>query len=159
MVDIRKIEQQDNATLSHLIKKVFEEFGIAREGTVYTDPATDHLYELFDRPDAECWVAEENGTLLGSCGVYPTDGLPAGCAELVKLYLSPEARGKGVGSILIRNAIDRARQLGYNLLYLETFDELAKAVSLYYRLGFESIERPMGNSGHYATTIWMTKEL
>lgn len=104
-------------------------------------------------------MAEENGTLLGSCGVYPTDGLPAGCAELVKLYLSPEARGKGVGSILIRNAIDRARQLGYNLLYLETFDELAKAVSLYYRLGFESIDRPMGNSGHYATTIWMTKEL
>lgn len=33
--------------------------------------------------------------------IYPTNGLPDGYAELVKLYLSPAARGKGIGNTLM----------------------------------------------------------
>ena len=43
-------------------------------------------------------VIEENGEVMGGCGYYPTEGLPDGYAELVKLYLSPKVRGKGYGS-------------------------------------------------------------
>ena len=58
----RKIEKRDNEILSRLIKRVFEEFGIDIPGTVYTDPTTDAMYELFQAHSSVYWIAEENDT-------------------------------------------------------------------------------------------------
>ncbi len=90
---IRPIHPSDNEPLATLIRQVFREFKIDKPGTVYTDPTTDSLYELFQQPGSAYFVAEENGAIIGGCGVYPTNGLPEGCAELVKFYLAAEARG------------------------------------------------------------------
>ena len=155
----RKIEKRDNEILSALIKKVFEEFGIDIPGTVYTDPTTDALYELFRKPGSVYWIAEENNVILGGCGIYPTDGLPEGYAELVKLYLSADSRGKGTGNALMQKSIVSAKEMGYRFLYLESFPDLSKAVSLYERNGFTMLDKAVGNSGHYACTIWMERKL
>jgi putative acetyltransferase len=156
---IRPIEKKDNPVLAELIKTVFREFKIDRPGTVYTDPTTDHLYELFMTPNAGYWVAEEDHQLIGGCGVYPTPGLPAGCAELVKFYLSTESRGKGTGKKLMEQSFEAAAAFGYKQLYLESFPELDKAVGMYEKAGFIHLDKPMGNSGHYACTVWMVKNL
>ncbi|MBA3664852.1 MAG: GNAT family N-acetyltransferase [Bacteroidetes bacterium] len=156
---IRPIEQHDNKELAELIRIIFREFKIDKPGTVYTDPTTYHLYELFQEKSSAYFVAEENGTLLGGCGVYPTKGLPEGCAELVKFYLTAEARGKGLGSLLMQKSFEKAKELGYTRLYLESFPELSKAVSMYKREGFTSLDHALGNTGHYACTIWMIKTL
>ena len=158
-MEIREIKQSDNAALSKLIKSVFEEFGIAKEGTVYTDSTTDNLYSLFNQENAIYWVAEENGIPLGGCGIYPTNGLPEGYAELVKFYLSSDSRGKGTGKSLMQRTIESAKELGYSKLYLESFPELKKAVSLYEKIGFVEINNSLGNSGHHACTIWMEMDL
>ncbi|MBD1398493.1 GNAT family N-acetyltransferase [Pontibacter sp. JH31] len=158
-INIRPIQPSDNEPLATLIRKVFREFKIDKPGTVYTDPTTDALYELFQQPASAYFVAEENGAILGGCGVYPTEGLPVGCAELVKFYLAAEARGKGIGNRLMQQSIAAARELGYKQLYLESFPELAKAVSMYEKAGFRPIPHAMGNSGHYACNIWMMKDL
>lgn len=158
-IDYRKIEKRDNEILSGLIKKVFEEFGIDMPGTVYTDPTTDALYELFQVPRSVYWIAEENSIILGGCGIYPTEGLPEGYAELVKFYLSADSRGKGTGNALMQKSMESAKEYGYTHLYLESFPELSKAVSLYERNGFAMLEKSMGNSMHYACTIWMEREL
>ena len=156
---IRQIQKSDNQTLALLILNVFREFNIDRPGTVYTDQTTDNLYELFQQDLSTYWVAEENGILLGGCGIYPTEGLPEGCAELVKLYLSAESRGKGIGRLLLQVNINTAKKQGYRELYLESFPELDKAVEIYEILGFEQLDKPLGNSGHHACTLWMKKEL
>ncbi|SFH30348.1 GNAT family N-acetyltransferase [Pontibacter chinhatensis] len=156
---IRPIQPTDNAPLATLIRQVFREFKIDKPGTVYTDPITDALYELFQNPASAYFVAEEGGVLVGGCGLYPTDGLPEGCAELVKFYLAAEARGKGIGNALMQQSIKAAKELGYTQLYLESFPELAKAVSMYEKAGFMPLPHALGNSGHYACTIWMLKEL
>lgn len=156
---IRPIQPSDNEPLATLIRQVFREFKIDKPGTVYTDPTTDALYELFRKPGSAYFVAEENGTILGGCGVYPTEGLPDGCAELVKFYLAAEARGKGIGNQLMQQSIAAAKELGYTQLYLESFPELAKAVSMYEKAGFRAIPHALGNSGHYACNIWMLKDL
>ena len=54
---------------------------------------------------------------------------------------------------------EAAKELGYTHLYLESFPQLAKAVSVYKKAGFKDLDGPMGNSGHFAVTIWMVKEL
>ena len=96
-ITFRTIEEKDNKEIAELIRTVFREFNIQKPGTVYFDPTTDNLYELFRAPGSEYWIAEENGIKAGGCGVYPTPGLPEGCAELVKFYLSSSQRGKGIG--------------------------------------------------------------
>lgn len=158
-VIIRQIELNDNPVLASLIRNIFREFHIDRPGTVYTDPSTDNLFELFQEEQSAYWVAEENKTVLGGCGIYPTGGLPHGCAELVKFYLSGDSRGKGIGVLLLQVSINKAKELGYKQLYLESFPELAKAVEMYKKAGFRKIKKPLGNSGHYACTIWMVKDL
>ena len=158
-ITIRKIAPSDNAALAELIRIIFREFKIDKPGTVYTDPTTDHLYELFQTPCSVYWVAEENGKLLGGCGIYPTDNLPNGCAELVKFYLSKAARSKGIGKELMQKSIVSATEFGFRQLYLESFSKLAKAVSMYEKAGFRTINAPLGQSVHYACTIWMLLEL
>ncbi|MFA5046922.1 MAG: GNAT family N-acetyltransferase [Paludibacter sp.] len=158
-MQIRKIEQRDNAELAELIRKVFREFKIDIPGTVYTDPTTDHLFELFTIPGSLYWVAEENGVLAGGCGIFPTKGLPEGCAELVKFYVSSVNRGKGTGKSLMEKTILSAREFGYTQLYLESFPQLEKAVIMYEKAGFHSIAAPMGHSGHTACTLWMNMKL
>src|SRR5947209_19114554 len=106
----RHLEKKDNPFLANIIRRAFEEFNVPKEGTVYTDPTTDRLYEVFQHPKSEYWVAEENGIFLGGCGIYPTSGLPEGCAELVKFFLEPSARGKGIGKELMEKATCSAQR-------------------------------------------------
>jgi len=158
-ITFRTIEERDNRELAELIRTVFREFKIDRPGTVYFDPTTDDLYTLFSKPGSEYWIAEESGVIIGGCGVYPTPGLPEGCAELVKLYLSASQRGKGIGWQLMEKTFNSAKRLGYRQLYLESLPELGNAISLYEKAGFKFIPGPMGNSGHFGCNIWMIKDL
>src|SRR3954451_14659188 len=94
---IRRIRKEDNVVLASIIRRTFEEFAVNTAGTVYEDPTTDDLYSLFDRTDAVCWVAVLDNAVAGCAGIYPTEGLPAGCCEFVKFYLAPASRSKGIG--------------------------------------------------------------
>jgi putative acetyltransferase len=89
-ITIRPIQPADNAAMANIIRRTLEEFGANRPGTVYFDETTDHLFELFEATPASAYfVAEKEGVILGGAGIFPTDGLPEGTCELVKMYLSP----------------------------------------------------------------------
>ena len=158
-ITFRPIRSSDNAAIAKVIRTVLEEYGVNRPGTVYTDPTTDRLSDVFKTTGSAYWIAEDNGEIIGGCGIYPTIGLPAGCAELVKLYVSKSARGKKVGSELIRKSIRSAIDLGYKELYLESMPELTTAVTIYENLGFKLIPNRLGESGHFACDIWMVMQL
>lgn len=158
-INLRRIEKKDNAEIAEVIRTVFREFGIDRPGTVYYDPTTDDLYTLFSAPGSAYWIAETNGRIAGGCGLYPTPGLPEGCAELVKLYLLPAFRGKGIGRMLMEKTFESARKLGYAQMYLESMPELSRAIGIYEKAGFRFIPGRMGNSGHYNCNIWMLRDL
>jgi len=154
-IQVRKIEEKDNSELAELIRVVFREFKIDKPGTVYTDPTTDHLFDVFKTAGSVYWLAEEDGVLLGGCGIYPTEGLPDGCVELVKFYLSEASRGKGIGKALMQKSIESAQHFGYNEIYLESFPELSTAIGMYEKAGFKKLGAPLGNSGHFACNVWM----
>ena len=156
---IRQVEEGDNALLPKIIRRVFEEHDAPRVGTVYSDPTTDNLYELFRAPNSVLWVADLDGEVAGCCGIYPTSGLPPECTELVKFYLARSARGKGVGRALMEQCILSARELGYSRVYIESLPEFSKAVRIYEKLGFVRLDQPLGDSGHTGCNIWMIKNL
>ena len=157
---IRPIQVTDNAAMANIIRKSLEEFGITRPGTVYYDESTDHLFELFQSTPASAYfIAEQNGVIIGGAGIFPTDGLPAGICELVKMYLLPNVRSMGLGRRMINICLEVAKAKGYHSIYLETMPELKKAVSVYEKFGFGFLDAPMGNSGHTGCDIWMLKKL
>ncbi|MEY3631112.1 MAG: hypothetical protein RL408_666 [Bacteroidota bacterium] len=158
-MQIRPIEHGDNEALAKVIRTALAEFGANKPGTVYFDPTTDALYELFRTPGSFYYVATIDEVVVGGCGIYPTDNLPDGTCELVKLYVSKEARGTGLGKQLMEKSLSWAKDNAYTQVYLESMPELAKAVSIYEKVGFKPLESPLGNSGHCGCDIWMLKAL
>ena len=156
---IRKIRKEDNGALAVIVRNALAEFGANKPGTVFFDPTTDHLFELFQQPRSVYYVALIDNKVVGGAGIFPTEGLPEDTCELVKMYLSSAARGKGLGKFLIEKCIAHAQEEGYAKMYLETLPELRKAVKVYEKFGFQYLDAPLGNSGHFGCDVWMIKEL
>lgn len=158
-VEIRLLRKEDNAAMARIIRSSLKEFGLDKPGTVYTDPTTDDLHALFQKERARYFIATDNGRIIGGAGVYPSNGLPEDTCEFVKMYLEPDARGIGLGARMIAESIETARSFGYRRVYIETMPELHKAISLYERFGFNRLEAPMGDTGHFGCDVWMLLSL
>jgi putative acetyltransferase len=158
-ISIRPIQPSDNPAIAKIIRDTLAEFGANHPGTVYYDPTTDALYELFQTPRSAYFIAELDSVIVGGGGIYPTEGLPADTCELVKMYLLPQARGSGLGSRMIQLCIDTAKENGFDNIYLETMNELKAALKVYERMGFVYLNGPMGNSGHFGCPLWMLKNI
>ena len=115
-INIRFIKKTDNPALAIIIRGALKEFGANRQGTVYYDDSTDHLFELFQQEKALYHVAEMNGEVVGGAGIFPTEGLDADTCELVKMYLSPSVRGMGAGKILMNHCFVAAKEKGFSKL-------------------------------------------
>ncbi len=158
-MEIRPIESRDNEALAKVIRTALAEFGANKPGTVYFDPTTDALFELFHTPGSYYYVATIDEKVVGGCGIFPTENLPQGTCELVKLYVAKEARETGLGKQLMEKSMSWAKENGYTHVYLESMPELKKAVSIYEKVGFQPLDHPLGNSGHDGCDIWMLKAL
>ena len=155
---IRSIAQDDNAEIARIIRACLKEFGADKPGTVYYEESTDHLYEVFREKSSAYFIAEQNGIMLGGGGIFPSPGLPNGTCEMVKMYLLPESRGKGIGIALINKCFDTAKQMGFHTVYIESMLVLDRAIALYESYGFKRLGAPLGNTGHYSE-VWMTKSI
>jgi ribosomal protein S18 acetylase RimI-like enzyme len=94
------------------------------------------------------------------------DDEPAGCgalkflnestAELKRMWVSPNCRGLGLGSRLLRSLEAEARFRGYKRMVLDTNGSLTEAISLYKRHGY--VEVATYNDNPYAE-LWFAKML
>jgi ribosomal protein S18 acetylase RimI-like enzyme len=57
-------------------------------------------------------------------------------AELKRMYVQPPHRGKGLGDALLKIALDKARELGYKKIRLDTLSHMTPAIALYKKYGF-----------------------
>jgi DNA-binding MarR family transcriptional regulator/GNAT superfamily N-acetyltransferase len=90
-------------------------------------------------PPKNLWIAEQNGAIVGSIFVMPSDGLP-GSAQLRMLYVEPSARGQGVGTALTAQAVSFARDNGYERMRLWTHTIQESARRVYAAAGFKIVE-------------------
>lgn len=79
--------------------------------------------------------------------------------ELQKMYFHPKARGRGFGKKLIQLCLEKAKELAYSHVYLETLEEMHEARSLYESVGFKYIDHRMGATGHSSCPVFMLKYL
>lgn len=155
---IRELTPGDNAEVAQVIRKVLVEMGVPKVGTAYEDKSLDDMYSYYDHPAMEYFVVTENDRIIGSAGIAPLPGEPEVC-ELQKMYFLPEARGRGIGAEMMQICLKYAKDAGYKKCYLETMPYMEHAKKLYARTGFQPLDGPMGNTGHYNCSVWMIKSL
>jgi putative acetyltransferase len=158
-IEYREIQPSDNEGLANIIRTVLTEQGNNVDGTVFTDSATDKMYEGYQTENSVYYVVLIDDVLMGGCGIAQLSGEPINCCELQRLFLLKESRGNGIGQHLMKKCVDFSKQLNYKLMYLETFPNMKEAIGLYQKNGFHLIDSAMGNTGHFYCTTRMTKEI
>lgn len=156
---IRKIKPEDNQEVKKVIQAVLVEMGVPKIGTAYADVSLNDMYGNYDEPRKEYFVVEEGEKIIGCAGIAPLDGGDAEVCELQKMYFLPQARGRGVGAKMMETCLDFARSNGFTKCYLETMPYMESARKLYARTGFQPLDKPMGDTGHYNCSVWMIKDL
>lgn len=146
MEHICPIQSGDDAAMAAIVRASLASYHLDIPGTAYFDPELAHLSQFYGaRPETRGYFVLKDGTgrVLGGGGFAEFQGF-ADCAELQKLYLIDEARGRGQGRRLLEHVQEQARRAGYRQLYLETHSALREAIRLYEQLGFRRIEKPQG---------------
>jgi len=156
---IREIKSEDNQQVKELVRSVLVEMGVPKVGTAYEDKALDDMTQTYDSERMTYFVVEENSKVIGGAGIAPLTGEEGKICELQKMYFLPEARGRGIGMKMINQCLDFGSEQGFEKCYIETLPYMENARKLYHKNGFEVIEKPLGDTGHYNCTVYMVKDL
>lgn len=159
LVVIRAIEKKDENTLAAVVREVMAEYNGDPKTTILGDPSLDTMYTNYQEPGASYYIAEMDGLIAGGAGVRKLDGGEPGVCELQRMFLSPDARGKGIGKKLMDICLADARKFGYKAIYIETLGNMKEAMHLYEKSGFQYIANRMGNTGHVGCGVFMLKTL
>ena len=92
------------------------------------------------------WLLQCDGRSVGYMAYVPEER----CLLLSKFYLLEEYRGRGLSGIMMRKAVEAARQMGLPKIRLETNRRNTRVVEIYKHFGFEIVretDRDIGD-GH-----------
>jgi len=92
--------------------------------------------------------------LLGIVALRPVPSAPGLC-EMKRLYVRPDARGRGLGRELALTVMADARRLEYRRMCLDTLPGMSEAQALYRSLGF----RQIGTSTSEPAVLLFEREL
>ena len=159
---IRDAETRDLSALSEFSRRTFTETFIDGFKVPYPpeDLATFYqgsfgeaaLAKRLAEPNCVFWIAERDGEILALCHLGP-NGLPHpdakdGEYELRRLYVSKNAQGLGLGTTLMKQALEWMQARTSGALWIGVWSGNEKAQKLYNAYGFEKVgeyQYPVGN--------------
>jgi putative acetyltransferase len=156
---ISEIRKEHNPVIASIIRKVMGEFDADPQTTILGDPTLDTMYENYQEERSVYFILQDDTKILGGCGIKQLDNSYENICELQRMFLLPEARGKGLGKKLIDLCIQKAKEFQYEKMYLETLSQMKDAISLYEKYNFKRLSKPEGNTGHSGCNLYMTLEL
>jgi ribosomal protein S18 acetylase RimI-like enzyme len=101
------------------------------------DAELDGLPGDYAPPRGALLVAVDGPRYLAMIALRPFDERTA---EMKRLYVRPDARGRGLARKLISRLCDEARRLNYAEIRLDTLPKMGDAQALYESYGFVDIE-------------------
>lgn len=154
---IRLIEEKDNQEVEQLIRTCLLEFDANKPGCAWEDPDLGRFFQVYLPENKQYLVVEEDGHIVGGCGIGPVDGMPGVC-ELQKMYCLKQTRGTGIAQQLLDLSLEFAKKY-YSRCYLETFENMVAANKFYVKNGFSLLDEPLVKGPHYACDKWYIKDL
>lgn len=94
------------------------------------------LPEPFAPPTGRLILAIDDDQPAGVVGLKKIRG---DIAEMARLYVRPQWRGKGYGKGLALHCIASAKEAGYRAIRLYTLPSMATALTIYRKIGFTEI--------------------
>ena len=149
-VEVRRVAGTDPVAVA-FAQAMVDEVGRLYEPGLQAGPSA-HPSEL-SPPGGGFVVLWEAGRALAGGGVKRLDDE---ACEIKRMYVAPDARGRGLARVLLGALEDLARDLGYAIARLDTGPSQAAALALYPRAGYVDI--PDYNGNPYAS-YWGEKRL
>ncbi len=134
---LRPANNKDCEKVTELVFCVLKEYNLKPDPAVTDVDIKDIEHSYFEQGGTFHVFEEKDGSIIGAYGLYPLDRQTC---ELRKMYLHSSYRGKGLGKLLLEDALSKARQIGFKKMTLETASVLKEAISLYKSYGFVEYE-------------------
>ena len=133
-ISVRPATNADCEKVKALVFGVLREYGLQSEPDG-TDADLNDIEANYIKAGGLFEILEDaQGNLLGTGGLFPID---AETVELRKMYFDKSLRGRGFGKKMLERMIERARELKFKKIYLETASVLREAIGLYEKYGFK----------------------
>ena len=116
---IRKLEKQDKIPMDLLL---------------LADPSKSIVEEYITR--GECFIAESEKQVVGVYVLLPTKPKTV---EIVNVAVSEKHQGKGMGKLLVTDAIRVAKTKGYKTIEIGTGNSSIGQLALYQKCGFRIV--------------------
>jgi GNAT superfamily N-acetyltransferase len=134
-----KIAQATTKASIENTKKLIREYAESLEfdlGFQNFDREMDDFPGQYAAPTGGLYLAVDEKQPVGCVALRD---LGSGVCEMKRLYVRPESRGKNIGRLLAETVIRAAKNLGYDLMRLDTIPSMKQANMLYKVLGFKEI--------------------
>ena len=122
------------------------------------DPNSRHIdtakIDKYYMQDGCFWCLYDNNILVGTVALHTID-FENKIFELKRMFVLPEYQRKGCGGLLLKGAINYAKEQKYNSICLDTRNELVSAQNFYTKNGFKQIDKY--NSNDYADIFYELK--
>jgi len=129
---IRKATNLDSQAIKNVVFEVLKEYNLDSDSSS-TDKDLDAIEDYYLLNGGYFGVIEEDYDIVATVGIYK---LNENTCELRKMYVLPNQRGKGLGRKLMEFSLDKAKELGFKHVVLETASPLIEAIALYKKYGF-----------------------
>ncbi len=134
---LRLANNKDCVKVTELVYGVLMEYDLKPDPGATDVDLKDIEQSYFERGGAFYVLEEKDGSIIASYGLYLIDKQTC---ELRKMYLHSSYRSKGLGKLLLEDALAKAKQIGFKKMTLETASVLKEAISLYKSYGFVEYE-------------------
>ena len=134
----RDATRGDEPAIRSVVVAVLHEYGLAPDPANTDADLLDVTSSYTARGGVFRVLVSSTDEIVGCGGLYPLEREEA---EIRKMYLLPETRGRGLGRRLLRDLIAGARERGFKRVILETASVLEDAIALYRAHGFVPVRR------------------
>ncbi len=111
--------------------------------------------ESLKKPHVTFLTARLEDARIAACGAFVNHGT---YAEIKRMFVAPEFRGRGLGRRILQELEARVRQAGLTLVRLETGIRHNEALGLYEKAGYRRCPR-FGEYPDDPLSVFMEKEL
>lgn len=143
---IRKARADESTILQDLNNEVFVDNVKYDPDLVldwaYSEAGKKYFQELVADPESICFIAEDDGKLVGylAASPKPISYRKSRYLEVDNMGVIPEYRSKGVGRMLMDACKKWATENNYQKMFVNSYAKNEKAVSFYQKCGFEIID-------------------